>query len=129
MSKKDKSNILICGVNKLLNLPYKIGIIGLAAFSWLYSLFSTYSSNGNFNLFSTVINYVIALSIAGIIYASIAKEKGNFVKKNAIITFIFAFFAIMSVKVFFLQFVGYYILTPLCFFAFFSLMQAIWEDL
>jgi type III secretory pathway component EscS len=127
------TNILEKGLlyifNLIFALPYNAGVIILAALFWFLTFFFQYSSTGNFNLFATIENYIVMASLVGIIFGILNQKNNNQdITKWSIISFLFSCIALFTVKILTLHWFGAFIVTPISFYIFCSLLKRIWQQ-
>lgn len=118
-------------------LPYNIGIAALTIAMWLGSFAFSYSSTGNFNLFPTIVSYMVFASLFGITYGSIAVRKSGdlltkieavTITKLGVLSVILNIFMLMGVKIFAFQQIGLYVISPLAIFSFLLMLKQVWKN-
>ena len=107
-------------------LPFNLGVLLLSFITWFGLFFFTYSSTNNFNLYPTILNYMMLLSALGILIGTIMSDAEN-IARWSIISFILGILSLMSIKIFALQTFGLFFISPLSLYAFFSVLKSIWQ--
>lgn len=121
-------NVLFHFVDSVFRLPLNMGCVILAILLWFFVMSFTYNSSGNFNLFSTIMNYIALASIASIVGGKISTAtNGKQIVNLGIISLLLSIFAIIFFKVMILSFIGYLVICPASFFVFALLLKSLWE--
>lgn len=121
----------------IFELPYNLGV-GIMAFIMWFGFFAfSYSSTGNFNLFPTIVGYMVFSSLVGIIYGNMVARKSDdlftsieaeTITKLGVISLILNIFMLMGVKIFTFQQIGLYVISPLAIFSFLLMLKQIWKN-
>lgn len=124
-------------LSAVFELPYNAGIVVLTIAMWFGFFAFSYSSTGNFNLFPTIVGYMVFSSLVGIIYGKIttkdssdllSKIEAETITKLGVISLILNIFMLMGVKIFAFQQMGLYVISPLAIFSFFLMLKLILQN-
>lgn len=110
--------------------PLNIGSIAIAAAMWLFVFSFAYNAQGDFDIFLSVMNYIILTSIASILVGKLGSSGNSaHIVNLGITSLLLGVFGIISFKVFMLSPIGYLVVCPVSFFVFTLLLKALWEGL
>jgi hypothetical protein len=126
----DTERIIVTTLIKILVMPFNIGLIMLTGLIWILSAYFPYY-NANFDLISTLANYITFFSGGCIIALLLLKDRNDYIgmQSMAIITFILSILTLLAIKSAYLSNIGYIIFLPLNIFCFLLTLKNIWLEM
>lgn len=131
---KDNLETRICkAISKGIDTPYNWSLIIATLVLWTISGAIVYSTNQNFDMVTSVSNYIQFSSLAAILYGLLKRNsEGAFMTRQllrmGIATYILSLLTMIMMKNFGIIFtIGLWVVKPICIFSFLLLIKTMWQ--